>query len=120
LLSRLQGEWVPTKIVRDGAELPKTMLRVGRRSAAKNEVKITFGGQVMIHALVRIDERARPVAVDYLNLGGMTKGTVQHGIMQWIGDEACFCMAAPGAPRPEDFTCPRGSGRVLSQWRPEG
>lgn len=119
LLDRLQGEWVATKIVRDGGELPKAMLRTGRRSAARNEIKITFGGQVVIHALVRIDESSRPVAVDYLNLAGMTKAEVQHGIMQWIGDEACFCMAAPGDPRPQDFACPAGSGRILSQWRPE-
>jgi len=42
---------------------------------------------------------------------------VQHGIMQWIGDEACFCMAPPGEPRPQDFTSTPKSGQILSQWR---
>ena len=52
-----------------------------------------------------------------LNLEGMCKGAVQHGLLEWVENEACFCMAAPGDPRPTDFTCPAGSGRTLSQWR---
>jgi uncharacterized protein (TIGR03067 family) len=116
-LTRLQGEWSATRILRDGVELPKMMVQTGRRSATRNEIRITFGGQLMIHALVRLDESAQPVAVDYCNVGGQAEGTLQHGIMQWVGDEACFCMASPGQPRPSDFTSPAGSGRTLSQWR---
>jgi hypothetical protein len=55
--------------------------------------------------------------VDYYNTDGMDKGAIQHGIFKWIGEEACFCMAAPGKPRPGDFTSAPGSGRTLSQWR---
>ncbi|HEX3357472.1 MAG TPA: TIGR03067 domain-containing protein [Tepidisphaeraceae bacterium] len=116
-LIRLQGEWTPVKIIRDGQELPKMMLLAGRRSAKKNEINISFGGQVMIHALVKLDESTDPMHVDYYNLDGECRGTVQHGILKWIDDEACFCMAAPGQPRPADFICPPASGRTFSQWR---
>jgi len=61
------------------------MLRTGRRSTVKNEVRITFGGQTIIHALMKFDETQQPVAVDYLHLGEMTKGVIQHGILQWQG-----------------------------------
>jgi len=57
--------------------------------------------------------------VDYYNLAGAAKGTVQQGIMTWTGADACFCMAAPGQPRPTDFECPAGSGRTYSRWRPK-
>jgi uncharacterized protein (TIGR03067 family) len=116
-LTRLQGQWIPTKIIRDGQELPAMMLRTGRRSAKQNEVTISFGGQTMIHALVRIDEQNEPLHVDYYNLDGPLKGTVQFGVLKWVDDDACFCMANPGNPRPADFTSPAGSGRTLSQWR---
>jgi uncharacterized protein (TIGR03067 family) len=119
LLKRLQGEWSAVKIVRDGQELLAAMLKTGKRSATKNEVTISFGGQVIIHALVRIDESADPIKVDYYNLYGAVKGTIQEGIMKWIGADACFNMAAPGNPRPDEFTCLAGSGRTLSQWRPK-
>ncbi len=115
---RLQGQWKAVKIVRDGQTLPDMMVRTGHRVAAKNEIKVTFGGQLMIHALIRLDETKDPVHVDYLNIGGMCPaGAIQLGLMQWIGDEVCFCTAAPGQPRPTDFTCPPGSGGSLSQWR---
>jgi uncharacterized protein (TIGR03067 family) len=116
-LTRLQGRWSAVKVIRDGQELPSFMCATGQRSASNNEVKISFGGKVMIHALVRVDDRADPVSVDYYNLAGPAKGTVQHGIMQWMGDEACFCMAAPDRPRPADFGAPAGTGRTFSQWR---
>jgi uncharacterized protein (TIGR03067 family) len=119
-LTGLQGEWSAVKIVLDGRELPKAMLATGLRSATQHEVKITFAGQLMIHAQVRIDEGADPIHIDYCNLSGPAKGTVQHGIMKWAGDDAWFNMAAAGRPRPDDFNCPAGSGRTLSQWRPKG
>jgi uncharacterized protein (TIGR03067 family) len=118
-LTKLQGQWTPTKIVRDGQELPKMMLRTGLRSAQANEIKIAFGGQTMIHALVRLDESTDPIHVDYYNLAEGCKGVIQLGLMKWIDNEACFCMAAPNDPRPADFTASAGSGRTLSQWRPK-
>jgi len=116
-LSRLQGKWTPVKIIRDGQELPSMMLRMGLRTAKQNEVIIAFGGQTMIHALVRFDEQTDPMHVDYYNIAEACKGTIQLGLMKWAGAEACFCMAAPGHPRPNDFTCPAGSERTYSQWR---
>lgn len=120
VLTRLQGKWKPVKIIRDGQALPQMMLWTGLRTAEKNEVTISFAGQTMIHALVRLDEKTNPVQVDYCNIGGASQGTVQYGLMKWEGDEACFCMAAPGQPRPGDFECPAGSGRTYSQWRLKG
>jgi uncharacterized protein (TIGR03067 family) len=118
-LKRLEGEWSAVKIVRDGQELPAMMLATGLRTAKQNEARIMFGGQLMIHALLRIDESKHPIHVDYYNLCGSAKGTVQQGIMRWIDEDACFNMAAPGKPRPAEFECPAGSERTLSQWRPK-
>lgn len=118
-LTRLQGDWKAIKVAHNGQELPAMMLTTGLRSANQNEVKVTFGGQLMIHALVRINESADPIQIDYYNLRGPAKGTVQHGIMQWVGEDACFNMAAAGQPRPTDFTCAVGSTRTLSHWRPK-
>jgi uncharacterized protein (TIGR03067 family) len=116
-LEKLQGQWRPLEIVRDGQALPAMMLRTGLRAAAKNEIRILFGGQTMIHALVKLDEAADPVAADYYNLDGPIKGTVQYGLFKWDGDDACFCMASLGQPRPGDFNCTPGSGRTFSRWR---
>src|SRR5262249_44445754 len=117
-LVRLQGNWTATRVVRDGQELPAFLCNTGYRTARENEIKVSFGGQVMIHALVRIDEAKDPIQIDYYNLSGSLSGTMQLGIMKWVDQEACFCMAAPGQSRPMDFESSVGSGRVVSQWRP--
>ena len=71
----------------------------------------------MVHAKVRIDELASPMAVDYFHVSGASKGTVSFGIMDWVGDDARFLMAGPGAPRPSTFADARAKGHTLSQWR---
>ena len=118
-LARLQGEWAAVRVVLDGKELPAAMAATGVRSATGNEVRVTFGGQTVVHALVQVDERADPVHIDYLIQRGPNAGRVQRGILRWEGEEACVVMAAPGPPRPADFTCPAGSGQTLSRWRPK-
>lgn len=116
LLGRLQGEWIPTELVMDGKPMPKEWLAFGLRTTQGNEMRVTFNGQAMAHAKMRLDERASPVAVDYLNLSGRSKGSVSLGIMEWIGDEVRFLMAAPGDPRPVTFDTVAKSA-TLSRWR---
>jgi uncharacterized protein (TIGR03067 family) len=103
LLRRLEGEWVPVQLVTDGQRLADHLLAFGSRTSVGNEVKVIFGGQVMLHAKVRIDDGATPIAVDYLNLAGPGKNTISRGIMEWNGEEARFLMATPGQPRPAGF-----------------
>jgi uncharacterized protein (TIGR03067 family) len=116
LLERLQGQWRAIELVTDGKRIPDAWLPHGSRTMTGNEVKVVFGGQTMVHARVRMDERATPIAVDYYDLRGNQKGTVTYGIMEWIGEDARFLMAPPGAPRPTDFTDSPATG-TLSRWR---
>lgn len=116
LLRRLEGEWIPVELVLDGKPMPDQWLAFGSRVTAGNEVKVVFGGQVMLHAKMRIDDSTTPIAVDYLNLAGAQRGAVSHGIMEWVGDEARFLMAAPGWPRPVNFSATPAAG-TLSRWR---
>jgi uncharacterized protein (TIGR03067 family) len=93
------------------------MLAFGSRSFTRNETKVVFGGQVMLHAKMRVDESHSPVRIDYLNLHRSSAGTVSLGILEWAGDEVRICMAAASQPRPLDFTSDPGSGRTLSSWK---
>src|SRR5262245_34557365 len=115
LMRRLGGEWIPVALVTDGKAMPDEWLKFGSRVTSGNEMKVVFGGQVMAHAKMRIDETVTPMAVDYLNLEGRQAGTVSWGIMEWVGDEIRIHMAKPGDSSPTDFTA-SGSG-TLSQWR---
>ena len=116
LLEQLQGEWLPVSLVTNGVPLQPAFLAYGSRTQTGNETKVVFGGQTMVHALMRLDESASPIAVDYLNIG---KGphVVSFGILDWSGGEMRVCMAKAGEPRPSDFSSGPGSGRTLSTWR---
>jgi uncharacterized protein (TIGR03067 family) len=114
LLERLQGEWSAVELIQDGKAMPAQWNSHGSRTMIGNEVKVVFGGQTMVHAKVRLDETATPIAVDYLSLLPRHKGVVTYGIMEWIGEDVRFLMAPAGAPRPTDFTPGKGT---LSRWR---
>ena len=116
MLERLQGDWVPTELVTAGQPLAPDLLAFGSRTFTGAETKVVFGGQTMVHAKIRIQSAASPIEVDYLNLAGAKRGSISLGLMQWIDGDVVFCMSAPGAPRPSDFTCEKGSGRTLSRW----
>jgi uncharacterized protein (TIGR03067 family) len=115
LLERLQGQWAPTSLVTAGKPMEEQWLAYGSRTQTGNETKVVFGGQTMVHALMRIDETVSPVAIDYLNIGKGTR-TVSHGVMEIDASEWRICMASAGDPRPADFSCDKGSGRTLSRW----
>ena len=114
---KLQGDWVPLELITSGKPLETAYLPYGSRGNSGVETKVVFGGQTMVHAKVRFNEAATPIEVDYLNLAGKGKGSLSLGLFKWDGEEAVYCMAAPGAPRPSDFSCDAGSGRTLSRWK---
>lgn len=115
LLQRLQGDWAAVDLDRDGTGMPAEWLAFGSRVTTGNETKVVFGGQVMVHAKMRFDDRTTPISVDYLNLAGAANGQVSLGLLEWMGDDARFVIAAPGLPRPGDFA--PGKGRTVSRWR---
>ena len=102
------------RVVRDGIETKDEWLAYGSRTTVGNETKVVFGGQVMLYAKMRLDERTSPVGVDYLNLAGAGKGRLSLGVLEWIDDEACFLMASPGQPRPADTSIPAGKELISS------
>ena len=116
LLERLQGDWLPVSLMNSGKPLQDAYLAYGVRTQTGNETRVVFGGQTMVHALMKLDESVSPIAIDYLNIG---KGpqAVSFGIIEWVGQDFRVCMAKTGDPRPSDFSCEAGSGRTLSVWK---
>jgi uncharacterized protein (TIGR03067 family) len=117
MLTRLEGKWLPVRLVTAGEEMRKDWLAFGARTSTRNEAKVVFGGQVMLHVKMRIDTNVVPTAVDYLHLNGRGRGQLSKGIMQWIDDDVCFLIAAPGQERPIDFVSFDEPGLRLSQWK---
>jgi len=119
-MQKLQGEWLPVELITSGTPLQASYLPFGSRTHSGVETKVVFGGQTQLHAKMRFHEAATPIEVDYLHLAGKGKGSISLGLFRWVGEEAVFCIGAPGKPRPSDFSCEKGSGRTLSRWKRKG
>jgi uncharacterized protein (TIGR03067 family) len=115
-LASLEGEWLPTALVQDGAPMPAEWLAYGSRVSSGNQVTVVFGGQTMLHATMRIDATSTPMRIDYLHLSGRHKGAVSCGLLEWIGQEFRVLMPPPGDPRPAAFEEAPKRG-TLSRWR---
>jgi uncharacterized protein (TIGR03067 family) len=117
MLDRLAGEWKPVRLVTSGDEMNPEWLPHGMRTTTGSEAKVVFGGQVMLHVAMRVDDGVTPIAIDYLHLQGRDTGAIGKGIMQWSGDDVCILMASPGLERPADFSNVAAPGLTFSQWR---
>ncbi len=115
-LVRLQGRWSPTELVREGKPMPREWLAAGHRTVTERDTQVVFGGQVMLHARMRVHEGTHPLEVDYLHLSGAGRGEVSLGLIEWVGDTVRFLVARPGAPRPASFADDPGRELTLSSW----
>src|ERR1700739_617053 len=102
----------------DGHRMQAGLVKIGGRIAKGNQLTVMFGPQVFMKARVALDASKFPKQLDYEVVLGTGMGSTQLGVYEWDGKKLRICMAAPGAPRPADFTCAKGAGRTLTVWRP--
>jgi uncharacterized protein (TIGR03067 family) len=107
----LEGEWTVAQLVMDGIPLAEGMLGWGKRVVKNGEVKVTMGPQTVLHVRSAVE---RPGLLNYVHVKG---GATQLGIYKLEGNTLTTCMAKAGAPRPEKFESPKGSGITLGVWK---
>jgi uncharacterized protein (TIGR03067 family) len=115
-LAQLEGEWTMVSCERDGHALHKAMLKTGKRLAKGNETTVMFGNDVYLRAAYSLGVANRPRTIDYILTAGLNQGEIQLGIYELDDDTVRFNFAAPGQPRPSDFTNSAGGG-TLSVWK---
>lgn len=103
-LRGLEGEWRIARLEIDGNPLPATAL---------DHTRILIDGDRFRTESPEGNDEGT-IAIDYLDLRAKQRGTITYGILEWIGDDVRFLMAAAGAPHPTDFTPGKGT---LSRWR---
>jgi uncharacterized protein (TIGR03067 family) len=111
---KLQGAWIATQARRDRQAADDV---VGHRLVFEGErFQILSGRGELLHAgTVRLDETARPAAIDFELTEGAAKGKTWKGIFKLEGETLIICDIAPdtGKPRPAEFEAKSGSGYVL-------
>jgi uncharacterized protein (TIGR03067 family) len=115
LPSVIDGEWAMVSAVLNGAPLAPEMVKYCTRITRGGVTKLIAGGNTMLDASFTLDvERGY---IDYVNRSGKLNGKSQAGIYALTGDTLRICTAAPGKPRPTDFTSVKGDGRSLTEWQ---
>jgi uncharacterized protein (TIGR03067 family) len=115
--TELEGEWAMVSAVMNGAAIDQSMVKWCQRITRGNITKVVAGPQVFVHASFTLDKSATPHAIDYVNLAGASKGKSQAGIFELTDGALRVCMAAPGKPRPADFSSKPGDDRSYTTWR---
>lgn len=113
----LEGEWSMLAGQRDGTIPPRFVVNGARRTARGNESTVIMQGRVYMKSRYTVDPSKNPKTIDYDVLEGEYRGQKQQGIYAIEGNTVKFCFAAPGRPRPTDFSAPAGSGRSYSAWQ---
>ncbi|HEX2501658.1 MAG TPA: TIGR03067 domain-containing protein [Methylomirabilota bacterium] len=115
---KLQGTWTATKAERDGEAADDV---VGHRlSFAGNRFTIrSKEGKLLYAGTVRVDQSAKPAAMDFEHAEGALKGKAWKGIYALDGDTLRVCDNAPNLDkgRPAAFEAKSGSGHVLVTFR---
>lgn len=102
---------------RDGEPMEKMMVSSGKRVSKNAVVRISFGGQVYIHAKYTVNTAKNPYQIDYYHVAGMFAGQRQEGIYELNGPQMTVIFAEPGKARPGDFSTTTGDSRTLTVWK---
>ncbi|MBI3462733.1 MAG: TIGR03067 domain-containing protein [Planctomycetes bacterium] len=110
------GPWKLIDTVVDGRELPVapgTMMEIRGESYT-----VTIGGKMVESGTLKHGEPGKdPHEIDFMPTLGPNAGKILAGIYRIEQDISLGCHAAPGQPRPTEFSSKPGSGHSLSIWR---
>jgi uncharacterized protein (TIGR03067 family) len=118
-LAQLQGTWHMVSGQRGGQPFPEEFVKSGQRVCKESEVTVTFGGQLLMKATIKLDPAKEPKTIDYAITEGASKDKTQLGIYELKDDTIKFCFSTPGSDRPTSFETKAGDGRTLSVWKKE-
>jgi uncharacterized protein (TIGR03067 family) len=114
----MAGTWQGTSCVRDGK--PEADESVSAMKLVLDiDGKATGSGMqgISLTATTKIDAVADPLTIDLQYTDGKMKGRTSLGIATIDGETMTICRAAPGKPRPTEFSSDTGSGRTLVTYR---
>jgi uncharacterized protein (TIGR03067 family) len=71
-------------------------------------------GRVMTYTIIpNLLKGGWQTEIDLTPVAGPDQGKVHKGIFHWSDGELRICFSPPGADRPNEFTAPAGTDRVL-------
>jgi uncharacterized protein (TIGR03067 family) len=117
-LKKLQGKWYVTRMEHGGKATPAKQLTELLLEVSDGKMTTREGAAVKEEdAVVALDPRAKPAAIDLKVTSGPDAGKVVKGIYKLEGDALTVCVAEPGKERPAAFAAKEGTGLTLMAFR---
>ncbi len=111
-LKLFEATWRFVSIDAEGGTVPEELLKEDRLILKEKQFTSVVQGNTT-HGVYKIDPTATPKTIDITFTDGPGKDNSQKGIYKLEGDTQTICFAAPGKPRPTDFTSKPKSGRIV-------
>jgi uncharacterized protein (TIGR03067 family) len=116
----MTGTWQAVSYVLRGEPASEEeMKKVKLTIDASGQAVAVSDGKVFIAGTTRIDPTQSPMTLDVTYTEGDIKGRTALGIYKIDDDVLTICRAAPGKPRPTQFTSTPGSGLTLMTYKRE-
>jgi uncharacterized protein (TIGR03067 family) len=117
-LEKMQGTWVRVNMELDGNRFP--LEGVWTASYSGDVLTLAIDGKVYrTGAIVTLDTRQTPKAVNTWDVEGPFKDKTLPGIYEIDGDKLRVCFANPGDARPTEFTTKIGTGFLYVEYKRE-
>jgi uncharacterized protein (TIGR03067 family) len=113
-LKKFAGAWAVIEHEHGGKKTPRKEI-LSLAVEMKGEKMTTRDGTDVKEesAVVLLDPKAKPAAIDVKITSGDDKGKVVKAIYWFDGDKVILCLAEPGKDRPKEFAAKEGTGHTL-------
>jgi len=116
-LDALQGQWVITSFVFDGAKRPEDYYKTLRLEIKGDQYIITVDGETALRT-IKLDATKAPKWIDVTYADGPNKGKTTRCIYTLDGDTFQVCRhQQPAMERPAEFRSEAGSQRAFITWK---
>ena len=112
---KFEGTWQVVSLEIDGNKAEEQdAKKITVVNEADGKWRLEVDGKVIARGTSEIDPTKKPKAIDLTETEGDDKGKTALGIYEVGDDERKVCYAKAGMERPDDFSAPAGSGRILA------
>lgn len=112
---KYQGVWQVASLEIDGAKASdENIEKIRVINDADGGWRLEVDGQIIARGTSKIDPTKKPKTTDLTETEGDAQGKTFLGIYELMDDERKVCYAPADKDRPDDFTAPAGSGRILA------
>jgi len=112
----IQGKWTLISGEQEGVEIPEEDLAKYGLVISDNHHYVNWSNSVL-EGTHTIDASQSPISIDSTDAAGPFEGMCLKGIIETSGNEFSICFAAPGEPRPTEFTTKNKKAIVLHRWK---